>query len=894
MSAPPETNEVVDDERHNGTRHGEETSRRRPRKRQRASWASRLNAQLEDFPLERTTQALAVALVLVSMLAIGGVHPPVMLVLGVLASTLVFAALALRATDRRLPLGAPVYILWGLAAVCLVQLVPLPMGVLRAVSPVAADIWSRALLPLDEAGPSFAPLSLDPGATWVEALRWFSYGAVFVGAAAMSSRLGCRWAAASVFGSACLAALIAVAHGLVGLDKVYTLYAPGFRAEPWHVGPLLNPNNLAGYLNLGALCGLGLLFENQPIMPRWLNAIGVAVLVGVVVGAASRGGVLTLAVGVAMLVVALERSRRRRAQSRAEARRARLILFATVAFGAALAVLGSHTKTWHDLLDENTGKLQMVSWVRPLLGDFPWFGLGRGAFESVFPAYQPRDGGIVFTHVENFAAQWLVEWGIPVGVAALFALAWSFRPGRLGVSRSSAAAGIWCGSAALLFQNLADLGLEIPALCIALAFLLGALWGAAAQREAALLGPVRHAPWAIRLGVVAATAGLLLSAGVARGGMRLLDAERTALHEGLLESKAPRTAAQRKALRGELRGAMLRHPAEPYFSLLGAALAFQEQDESEIPWLQRALERSRANGRAHLLLAQVLERHHAKLQALMELRLAIANDRSLVDAAADVASRWAVDEPTLARMIPSGELAGATWDALGARIADKTLARQCDRHALEADERLTGPMFRLASEKIAARTAGTGCVDDADSCGRELEAFARGLEKHAPSSSRAGEIRARWLSAQGKHQEASRLLSELCDAVEDRIACLRTRTELAAKVVLPEALTLAERALLAAVCIEERACAEAADWVGGLHAGRGEWAAAGTLYARAIQHEETDERLSRLAEASSRAGMSGQALRTLERTLGRRGGHDPVIEARIQELRKQVMDGVLR
>lgn len=876
-----------------GERPPGERGRAGRRKRQRGSWASRVHAQLEDFPLEATALGLCVVVVVGSLLAIGGVHPLTTVALGLACALLSFVAIALRATDRRLPLGPPVVVLWVLAAACLVQLVPLPIGLLHALSPTAADTWARALSPLGEPGPASAPLSLAPSATALEALRWYSYGSVFIGAATVATRVGVRWAAATVFGSACLAALIAVGHGLVGAEKVYGIYAPTFRAEPWHVGPLLNPNNLAGYLNVGALSGLGLLFEEKPLVPRWLNGLGVAVLVGVVVGAASRGGVLMLVVGVGLLVLTLERSRGRRGESRAASRQSRWILFGTVSFGAALAFLGGHAKTWHELFDENLGKLAMVSWIRPVVGDFPWFGVGRGAFESVFPAYQPGHGGVVFTHVENFPGQWVVEWGIPLGVAALFAFAWLFRPSKLAVGRSSAAAGAYCGAIALLLQNLADLGLEIPALGFALALLLGALWGTAAQKEAKLLGPVRHAPSAIRVGTLVGLVGLVLAVGVSRTSANPLDAERRAVRDGLYSHKAPRTVAQRRELRSQLRSAMLRHPAEPYFPLVGAALAWQEQDESPIPWLQRSLERSRANGRAHLLLAQVLERRHARLQALMELRIALAIDPALIDDAAAFGAEWSDGEEQLARVVPTGELAGRTWAALGARVKDAELARRCDRRALEADESLIGPRFRVAAERVRERRAGTACVDDEAACAREVEAHARLLDQYGPKSSLGSELRARWLAATGKSIDATTLLADRCESLEERVPCLRTRVELAAEVKMPEPLTLAERALVAAVCMDEGECARTCDWLGGLHGGRGEWAAATTFYARAVQHEETDARLAKLADAASRAGMSGQALRTLERALARRGGHDPEIEERIRALRKQVLDGVI-
>jgi len=872
-----------------------ETERASLRKRQRGSWASRLNAQLEDFPLELVTQGLCIVIVMSSLFAIGGVHPMTTLALGLASTLLAFFAIALRATDRRLPLAPPVFVFWALVGACVVQLVPLPMSVLKVVSPTAADIWSRALSPLGEPGPSLAPLSLDPGATALEALRWFSYAAVFVGSAAISTRVGVRWAATTIFCTASVAALLTIGHGLIGADKVYGLYTPGFKADAgWHVGPLLNPNNLAGYLNLGTLAGFGLLFDEDSTFPRWLNALGVAVLVGVLVVTASRGGVVMFLTGVAMLVVALERSRARRAESRASARQSRALLLGTVVFGALLAFLGSQTKTWRELFDENLGKLAMTSWVRPVIGDFAWFGVGRGAFESVFPAYQPGSGGTVFTHVENFPAQWIVEWGIVVGVGALFALGWLFRPSKLAITRTSAAAGAYCGAVTLLLQNLADLGLEIPALCFALALLLGALWGTAAQKVPSLVGPVRHAPSAIRLATGVAVVGVLLSVGVAKAGMRPLDGARHHAREALLARKAPRTLAERRQVRSTLREAMRRHPAEPYFPLLGAVLAWQEQDESAIPWLQRSLERSRANGRAHLLLAQVLEHRKAKLQALMELRLALSIDPSLIDDAATFAASWADDEDQLARVVPSGELAGKTWAAIGARMKDEALAARCDRRALELDESLIGPRTRLVLARIAERRRGTRCVDDEAQCASEIEGHARLIEQHAPKSSAGGQLRARWLAAIGKAPEASLLLLDLCDTVEDRIPCLRTRVQLAAEDKAPDPLIAAERSLVAAVCMEERECAATSEWIGGLHAERNEWGAAASFYGRSVQHEETDARLEKLANASNRAGMSAQALRTLERVLAKRGGHDHPLETRIRDLRKQVMDGVLR
>jgi hypothetical protein len=66
---------------------------------------------------------------------------------------------------------------------------------------------------------------------------------------------------------------------------------------------------------------------------------------------------------------------------------------------------------------------------------------------------------------------------------------------------------------------------------------------------------------------------------------------------------------------------MRRHPAEPYFPLMGALIALRMRDQSPMPWLQRTLERGQVNGRAHLLLAEYLSSRGAKKQALFEIRL---------------------------------------------------------------------------------------------------------------------------------------------------------------------------------------------------------------------------------------------------------------------------------
>src|SRR5262249_4704283 len=146
-------------------------------------------------------------------------------------------------------------------------------------------------------------------------------------------------------------ALVTVAHGLLGATKVFGVYEPQFAAPAWHIGPLLNPNNLAGYLNLGIFCGLGLLLIREPVLPPTAVGLGVAMLVGVEVTSASRGGMLTLVLGIALFSVFLWSGARRHRQGFSRSRTLRWMLGSAIGGGALLALLASTTHTWGELDD---------------------------------------------------------------------------------------------------------------------------------------------------------------------------------------------------------------------------------------------------------------------------------------------------------------------------------------------------------------------------------------------------------------------------------------------------------------------------------------------------------------------------------------------------------------
>lgn len=868
--------------------------RRRPRRRLRD----------ESAPAPETTReqllpaALLGTVVCASVLAIGSVHLPVLLV--VAAGAFAAAAVALhRAAQARRGAGLPFpsLVFAALAAYTLLQALPLPMGWLRAIAPANADIWERCLLPFGEAGPSWASLSLDPGASVVEALKWATYAAVFTAASVLGARKGAGWGVAMVFGTALAAALTTLAHGLLGATRVYGLYQPNFNVLAWHVGPLLNPNNLAGYLNLGILSGLGLLLSHRPILPRWVAGFGVALLVAIEVTAASRGGVLTLPLGVvALALITARRDKERWGTDKAST----WLLVAVVAGGALLAVLGGNEKAWAELYDKNIFKLQMAFWVKPLIASHPVFGIGRGAFESVFPAYRVTPGNGVFTHAESFPLQWMAEWGVPVGLGALGALAWALSPRRLGVARSALAAGAWLGVAVLLVQNLVDLALEVPAVCIGAATLLGSLWGdpvthGTHRRARARAEPLaERAPRALPLAICVVGAALI--AGAARFGWQDVATDRAAVW-AQLDPKALH-AGQTAPLRDAIRHAMLRHPAEPYFSLVGGTAAFRARDQSPIPWIQRTLERGQVNGRAHLLLAEVLAARGSRRQALLELRLSLESEPTLGPSVAAFGIRWTQDFDELLSVLPEGKEGGPVLMEMARLLAlppragetppDPLLRGRCDREAIRRDATLLAPHVREAEARLVGLDKGAppGLCVDREHCRAEILEHADAIAAAHPDLSLPVELRARVLLADDKPDEAVRLLEKACDQLAERGGCLQARVHAAMRIKQPGPLDAAMKALLGASCVSAEACAGTATWLAALRLERGETGAALALLSRAARDDPGSEaRWIALADAASRAGAHAQAADALE-TAARRQG-DPELKRRAEAERAQ-------
>lgn len=872
-------------ERPSGTR-----QRRRGRRRRRRS---RPRLHVDPARAERWVLGLVATSVIGSLMAIGTVHVPVLLIVAsfTLAIPVLIVAFGLQTPTAKL-FVPPAIVLMLLSAYSLLQAVPIPMAWLKVLSPGMADIWSRCLLPFGEPGPKLASLSGDPGASLREALKWITYAAVFGSAAVLAARRGLRWAVTLVFGAAVLASLTTIVHGLLGLHKVYGLYKPEFAHLRWGMGPLLNPNNLAGYLNLGALCGFGLMLSRRCPVPRWLVAFGIAMLVGTNVIAASRAGTAALPFGV-LVFWFLTRENARVRRSRTAGRLWRVSI-AAVAGGVVLAVLGANKDTWNQLFDRNLEKLQMVAWAVPLVHKFAWFGIGRGASESVFAAYRQAPGNTVFTHIENFAVEWVAEWGVPVAICALVALCWYLRPARLRARDSVLTAAAVAAAVTLLGQNFFDLGLEVPGVCVGLAALLGAAYGAApthADQPAAEAAtpPAGRTNW---WGAVAAPLALVALFGTVAWGYRTDLSDRTAVHEAYVHVDAANSRSE-NAFRSMLHAAILRHPAEPYFPLVGGLAAWSAGHDA-LPWLSRSLERDPMNGRTHFAVAWVVEARDRLLQALLELKFAAQDDPALIGPVGTVAAGWTTNTKNLKSVLPSDGVAAAHMLTSMARALtnpDNTRLRMSllrlatQRDPTDADARAVWASDLIAALEPESRSLLCQGTFRAQ-CVTQVRDQIRDVSKLEPRRATALDLTGRLLMALGRARDAARLMSDECPKLRRYASC--------AKIWLVAAMRAGDsRSASAAVdeltrgCRTASECGNAYDYAGNVLMRAGMPALALTNYERAALGDSTATRWLKVADAASASGSHSLALQALQRVKDE-GGETPEIDRRMTKERHQI------
>jgi hypothetical protein len=846
-----------------------------------------LNANRQRARRLRLARWLLASAIFGSTMAIGGVHLVVLVVLTVVL--LAAAVLAWAGAEPLRSRRSASLVLWtgvGLTLWTAVAIVPLPAGLLARLAPHTADIWARALTPLGHPGPAWVTLSLDPGATRVQVLRGVAYVLAFVTASRLAARReGVVFLERAICITGIALAVAAMVHPALGADKVFGLYTPRNDPGARHVAPILNANVLAGYLNIALALILGQLLALRSIWPRSVLAALAVALVGVEVWVASRGGLLGTALAVALVAWMSRASATERPGTVKPLLVPGLMVFA----GVGMAIIASSEQAMGELATAETSKLDIIRETFRIIPQFPLFGVGRGAFESVFPAFRTDPTHVVYAHPENLLSQWMTEWGIIPASIALVTLLVALRPASA-TARSPRAAGAWGALICVATQDLVNFGTEYPAVMIALATCAAIVTGGTSG-----LGESRKLDaWAGRPALLVAVAVLAsvvaIGLSVPGAGHELFD-DRASLRASALDPDLSRADFERRA-----EASMLRHPAEPFLPFTGALRAVRVGDTSPLPWLERTLDRALVYGPAHLLLARWLALRSPS-QARLEYRLTLEQAPELsryVNSAVGPLIR-SYDDAT--ELIPNNQGRAYWIDVLAASVSSKlpATARRLDDLAAELkpdDPARTERRAREGLDDVLAGAEAPWCAGERRAaCVREAEARAARVIQLSPTRCSGYAMHARLVLEDGDPARALKELKAGASGVTDRVACFEELADLATLARSDEVVTLALNRIAHAGCADTAECVQNLKFVAGREVARGNERSALASLDRAREKAPDDDGLvEEVAALAAKLDLPVQALRAYQ-TLAQRHPSDPRWSAAITAQRAAMTAG---
>jgi len=388
---------------------------------------------------------------------------------------------------------------WAMAVRALVQSRRFPMPIESLALAVAAGFTLLQALPVgsfvagllggasfDRAGEALRAtgvdepwrfLSYEPAATLAEGIRLWAWALVLAAFVALSGRRGSR---RTILGAVALQGALQAVAGVAAyffdLD-VRTLFTHNPLAmRPGFHGTFLNDNHAAAAFNLAAFAFLGLALEAEWRRRVFWSACAIAMATCTLAVDARAGSV------VLVLTALLFLGWLRWVSPNAKSTRplaVQVLLAVGIIAATVLAFAAVDQFTFQYLGESNidqavAGKTSIWGPALRLVADHPWAGVGRGAFAVAVSAYNDTDPTRTYDYVENAPLQWLADWGIPFGGAAIVVIAFLGVRLLLAVSDRRTLLAAMFGVVAVAMQNLVDFSIEVPGVALPVLAILGA------------------------------------------------------------------------------------------------------------------------------------------------------------------------------------------------------------------------------------------------------------------------------------------------------------------------------------------------------------------------------------------------------------------------------------
>ncbi|MFO0789220.1 MAG: O-antigen ligase family protein [Pirellulales bacterium] len=416
--------------------------------------------------------------------AFGGIEPWSELVVLILAGALALCLAVRVAVDRDFrPRWTWLYVpAMIMAFLALLQISPLPMGIVHAVAPSSVEL-RRQLMGDAFAGAQSTTISLYPHAT-AEQLRLLFVGiTVFVVVANMyRSTRSIKLLLTIIFLIGCAEGILALAQLVTRSDAYYWLIPSGRRIVT--SGSFVNYSNFAQFMNLSLGAGLGLLLiriaeqtrnrfpvDGLPATARrlwetqnWVFA-GLAIGALAVLSSMSRNGVISLLVASLIVGVALYRRGALGWGGWALAALPAAVVAVLLCFGFDALYVRLSSLHASDSYDT---RLDMTAATLRAWAQFPLWGAGLGTHEFVFPMFDTSPTPTLAAHADNDYAQLFEEMGLAGAlVAGAFFVGIAMLAARVIIrGRSSLALavyGLLFGLIAVAVHSATDFGQRLPA-----------------------------------------------------------------------------------------------------------------------------------------------------------------------------------------------------------------------------------------------------------------------------------------------------------------------------------------------------------------------------------------------------------------------------------------------
>jgi hypothetical protein len=430
--------------------------------------------------------AVLVACIAWGAFAFGAVYPwafwPLVIGTQIVAFAGLFAAgpagaRALEPRSLSIALGALVLFIF-------IQLVPLPISIVRALSPATIE----SVVQLDPAAAAGLvrshPLSIEPSLTRVGLVLFGSFAFLLAGAGRLFSSRGARSTSQAVAVVGVLVALAGIIQEPLYAGKIYGFWQPVMTGSPY--GPFVNKNHFAGWmlmalpLTLGLVCGgiargmhgveptfrERLLWFSSPDASRLLLFCGAAVIMALaLILTMSRSGICALAVALAITgFQVLHRLQRGTA-------RVVGILFLVLLSTVAVWGVGAGTiadrfgqANWREFNDRKGAWTDAIAIAKR----FPLTGTGLNTYGSATLLYQQHDLAQHYAQAHNDYLQFAAEGGVLLVVPAIASVLLFAMAARRRLREETSVTTYWIrtgaltGIAAIALQELVEFSLQMP------------------------------------------------------------------------------------------------------------------------------------------------------------------------------------------------------------------------------------------------------------------------------------------------------------------------------------------------------------------------------------------------------------------------------------------------